>query len=75
MSYTTEHSISFQNKIPSLHTLAKCAALACGHDTFRRGLLDLQFTKTQVMAHGTNKAHDHVKCSSVQCTDSFVKMK
>ena len=35
----TEHSIRFhlkiiQNIIPSLHTLAKCAAHAYGYDTF-----------------------------------------
>jgi hypothetical protein len=57
----TEYSISFhlkimQNKIPSLHTLAKCAAHAYGYDTFGGGgLLDLECTKAQVMAHDAKK--------------------
>jgi len=54
----TEHSIRFhlkiiQNKIPLLHTLAKCAAHAYGYDTFLGGLLDLECTKAQLMARDT----------------------
>jgi hypothetical protein len=52
----TEYSICFhliimQNKIPSLHTLAKCAAHAYGYDTFLVSLLDLECTKAQGLAH------------------------